>query len=670
VNVLVTEARDVVGGNVISRKQDGFQWEEGPNTFQPTRQIMRLAVDLGLKDQLVFADHTLPRMVYWDSKLFPLPAALEDAPFFALLNPLEKLRAGLGAIGLLAGRPEGVEESVKDFIERTLGEAVFKKIIDPFVSGVYAGDPSKLSMASAFRKIYSLEDLAPLRGLIWGGLIRQMERAREARETFDPELPTYVGGALGSFREGLQQLPNTVLARLGAERVRTGWKVESLSRNADGTYTARYSTPGGERRVVARTVAITAPAQATHEVLKELVPETRRLLEVDYPCVYSVTLAYPADAFADGTRREREGLGRRLFGFGNLIPRSMGIRTLGTIWSSSLFPYRVPDGYEMVLSYIGGAQVPPSPSPPNTPPSPRAHMQARCSPGPSRVRQGSVSRPLISLLPSSSLFTLLSPIAPTLPHPSFPSLPFPTLCKSLPHAVREPPARSRHGRAELPAARRLPAMPLRGLGPDLPSPHPPTPPRRTPCATRRPLRSSRTRRWRRWCTGTCRASSSSPARRSRGCWASASGRAPSRSTTRATPTSAGRWTRAWRAARACSWGGTTCRAWPLATASRCARAEREGGGVRGSEREREREGGKWGVTPHTGARVHRHTAVPGRACGLGRRPWEEALLPFTVPPSLPPYPSPSPSLSLSLSPLPPLTRNPTQASKPSPPPPS
>ena len=121
---------------MISKKIDGFQWEEGPNTFQPTQQIMRLAVDLGIQDQLVFADHTLPRMVYWDNRLFPLPSALEDVPFFSLLNPLEKIRAGIGAVGLLAGRPEGREESVKDFIERTLGESVFKKMIDPFVSGV------------------------------------------------------------------------------------------------------------------------------------------------------------------------------------------------------------------------------------------------------------------------------------------------------------------------------------------------------------------------------------------------------------------------------------------------------------------------------------------------------------------------------------------------------
>ena len=140
VDVLLTEARDVVGGNVISKEKDGFQWEEGPNTFQPTRQIMRLAVDVGLKDELVFADHTLPRCVYWDGKLYPLPGKLEDVPFFQLLNPLEKIIAGIGALGFHAP-PPAQEESVKDFIYRHLGEAVYKKIIDPFVSGAKPLNP-------------------------------------------------------------------------------------------------------------------------------------------------------------------------------------------------------------------------------------------------------------------------------------------------------------------------------------------------------------------------------------------------------------------------------------------------------------------------------------------------------------------------------------------------
>ena len=194
------------------------------------------------------------------------------------------------------------------------------------------------------------------------GLLRQVELAKEKREFFDPELPTYVGGALGSFKKGLVQLPQAVEQRLG-DRVRLGWTVESVAQDGD-SYITTFSTPEGSKKVKSRTVAVTAPAHATSKLLGDMIPEMKILDKIQYPTVCSVTLAYPKDALKDDVRKERPGLGMRLFGFGNLIPRSMKVRTLGTIWSSSLFPYRVPEGYEMMLSYIGGSQDPKNYNPP------------------------------------------------------------------------------------------------------------------------------------------------------------------------------------------------------------------------------------------------------------------------------------------------------------------
>ncbi len=363
-NTLLVETNPVVGGNLISKSNaDGFVWEEGPNSFQPTPYICRIVHELGLSDQLVLADGSLPRFVYWQgggagdklANLHALPTNLPgDLLDFNLLTWPGKIRAGLGAIGLIAPPPSDREESIRDFVTRHLGAETFERVIDPFVSGVYAGDPDQLAMRAALKKIHRLEGLGDFGpGLVSGALTRFQEIAQEKKDNPpDPAWPTYKGGQLGSFQKGLQTLPNAVEQFLGQDRVWKNTAVESITKK-DGMFVVTMQQNGKKVQVEAKSVCVTSPTRVTAQIAAGLIPAAARLSEVYSPPVASVTIAYPKEAFKELPGGTPE---KPLRGFGHLLPRSMKVRSLGTIWSSSLFPNRTPPGWELLLTYIGGAR--------------------------------------------------------------------------------------------------------------------------------------------------------------------------------------------------------------------------------------------------------------------------------------------------------------------------
>ncbi len=343
--VLVAEQRDRAGGNITSQQSGDFLWEEGPNSFSPTPELLKLAVDVGLRNELIFADRGLPRYVYWQGQLRPVPMSPPTAVTSQLLSPLGKLRALTGALGFIPPQISSQEETVADFFTRHLGSEVAQRLVSPFVSGVYAGDVEQLSAQAAFGRVTQLADVGG--GLVAGAFLSRRQKQKSPSDAVEVDIPKTKSGQLGSFREGLQQLPSTLVEKLG-NQVKFNWELKTLTPHPESGYIATFSTPTGEQTIEAKTVVLTTPAYVTASLVKEFSPQASNTLEaIPYPPVACVVLAYPDEA-----------LRFPLQGFGNLNPRRQGLRTLGTIWSSTLFPGRTPQGWNLLTNFIGGATDP------------------------------------------------------------------------------------------------------------------------------------------------------------------------------------------------------------------------------------------------------------------------------------------------------------------------
>jgi oxygen-dependent protoporphyrinogen oxidase len=156
---------------------------------------------------------------------------------------------------------------VEQFIRRNLGKEVFERLIEPFCSGVYAGDPSKLSMKAAFGRIWRLEAES---GSLVGGAIKLFQDAKKnPPPPRDKRLPPKPAGqTVGSFRTGLQGLTNAIGDNI-ADNVRLNWNLTAITRDAtSGLFTLAYDTPGGPMSVEARTIALTVPAYIAADLLQ------------------------------------------------------------------------------------------------------------------------------------------------------------------------------------------------------------------------------------------------------------------------------------------------------------------------------------------------------------------------------------------------------------------
>ncbi len=291
--VAVVEAAGRVGGAMEN-------WTDGPWRFELKR-----------------------RYLYKDGRLVPLPSGPGSFLTTPLFSPAAKLR--LLKEPWIRRPPEGTEESIGDFVRRRLGQSFLDYVVGPFVSGVYAGDPERLSVRWAVPKIWRLEQEH-------GSLIRGAFARRKGPAP---------GGAMISFRDGLETLPRKLAAEIGD--VRTGVAAQRIVRTAGGY---RAETSAGP--IDAKQIVLAVPAEVAARLLDEATAGASRLFEqIPYAAVALLALGW-----------RRADVGHPLAGFGFLAPRKEGLRTLGCLFPSELFPGRAPEDHVALAAFTGGRTDP------------------------------------------------------------------------------------------------------------------------------------------------------------------------------------------------------------------------------------------------------------------------------------------------------------------------
>lgn len=336
VHVVLLEAAARTGGTIATIHECGCLLESGPNSaLETTPLIGSLFSELGIANKRIGPNPVArDRYVVRQGHLHALPLT----PFAFLATPLFSTRAKLRILRepfIGRGAPDS-EEAVAGFVRRRFGTEFLDYAVDPFVGGVFAGNPEALSLSAAFPRLHELEQQhgSVVRGYLFGARARRRDREKSNRTA-----------SMFAFRDGMQALPDALAQQIPRVELRS----EVMSVAADrGSYTVNTRTPGGGREMRARVVVLGVPAYAAARIVMPFAPQAAAALAA----IRYAPLAVVHSAYRRGV------IAHRLNGFGILVPGCERRKILGTIFSSALFANRAPEEITLLTSFVGGERQP------------------------------------------------------------------------------------------------------------------------------------------------------------------------------------------------------------------------------------------------------------------------------------------------------------------------
>lgn len=331
-DVTVFEQADRVGGVIESVVEKDFIYENGPSTGvlgQP--EAVALIEELGDACQLEIADEDAKfRWIWKGNRWHALPSGLMGGIQTPLFSWYDKFR--------ILGEPfrkkgTNPDETLAALVRRRMGESFLKYAIDPFILGIYSGDPEKLVVRYALPKLYQLEQKY---GSFIGGAIK---KAREPKSDWDKKATREVFSMQGGLTSLIKALANAI----GAEQIRLSQKGLIVERENDqyvvrkedetlGTFDRLVSTVGGH-------------------ALRKLFPffplaELVKIEAMPYARVAQVSVGF----------KKWEGI--PIKAFGGLVPFYENRDVLGVLFLSSFLKGRAPEGGALLSTFLGGVRKP------------------------------------------------------------------------------------------------------------------------------------------------------------------------------------------------------------------------------------------------------------------------------------------------------------------------
>lgn len=325
------------GGWIHTLQSDGFLFEQGPRSCRTRgggQETLSLVELLGLEEQVILPHPSArDRFVYQEKNQEPmllrLPGKLWKIPFHPLTpNCLKVLWRDWKMPKRIGG-----DESVFSFFERRLGREWTENLIDPLISGIYAGDGSHLSIQSCFPVFDQWEQQH-------GSLVRGAMQRNSSRQQLSPFVKKMQRYPLFSFREGMATLPNALAAEL-KDSLHLGAEVVRL--DIDSKQAVIWLKTG--QRIDVDQVISTLPAYALSAIWPQNSSFSEMLSSINYASVVILNIGF-----------DRKVLHQQ--GFGYLISSMFGLKALGCVWDSCVFPQQSGENQTRLALMLGGSRHP------------------------------------------------------------------------------------------------------------------------------------------------------------------------------------------------------------------------------------------------------------------------------------------------------------------------